>query len=301
MAKPIGRLLALVLVLAITASAQPPRPLVGLGTHSLLDHDLAEMRRLGATRLRHTLYWHLWESDRAYKDWTVRRIGAACDQGFALLIVVDGTPPGGRTGEAAARAYVDLMRSLARRFQCVEAWQILNEKPIHSSGFAAARFHDAVYGVIKAANPNALVISQSMDPTSTWGQAWLRGKPRSDAIAIHVYGWPTADHMRRQVSAALGRGYPVWVTEYGSGRNIIPPEMHRRWEEIQRDELRAATAAAAGAQRAYIYQYQTDEAAQYSAGEWHGIVRPDRTWRPAATWLRQHLRAQAAAGRARTR
>lgn len=291
MGRVFGGLLALVLALATTASAQPPRPLVGLGTHSLLDHDLAQMRRIGVKRLRHTLYWHLWESDPAYRDWTARRIEVACGMGFELLMVVHGTPPGGRTGEAAARAYLDLMRQLARRFQCVEAWQILNEQPIHSNGLAAARFHDAVYGVVKAANPRALVVSISMDPTSAWGQAWLRHRPRSDAIAIHVYGWPTADFMRRQVSAALGRGYPVWVTEYGTGRNIIPPELHRRWEEIQRDELAAATAAARGAERAYIYQYQTDEAAQHSAGEWHGIVRPNRTWRPAATWLRQHLQA----------
>lgn len=291
MGKVLGGLLTLVLALGITASAQPGRPLVGVGTHSLLDPDLAELQRLGVTRLRHTLYWHLWDSDPAYKDWTARRIEAACDRGFELLIVVDGTPPRGRTTEAAARAYLDLMRVLARRFPCVEAWQIQNEKPLHGDGGQAAAFHDAAYGIIKAANPRARVISVSMDPTSRWGQAWLRRRPRSDAIAIHVYGWPTAGFMRRQVSAALGHGYPVWVTEYGTGRNIIPPELHHRWEEIQRDELRAATAAAAGAQRAYIYQYQTDEAARYSAGEWHGIVRPNRRWRPAATWLREYLRA----------
>lgn len=262
-----------------------PLPLVGLGTHSLLQHDLLKITSLGVKRIRFPLYWHLWETDPAYKDWTARRLDAACDEfGFQVLVVVHGEGP-----DFTDKAVLRLLDFLPRRFPRVEAWQVLNEKPLHASGWNAAVFHDRAHWTVKAANARALVVTMAMDPESEWGKNFLGYAGPLDAIAIHVYGWPTADHMRRRVAAARATSRPVWVTEYGSAASIIPPEMHGSWEAVQCTEIAGATEAARGAERAYIYQYQTDELGQHSAGETHGIVRLDGSLRPAAHWLRDHL------------
>lgn len=262
-----------------------PLPLLGLGTHSLLDWALDDMAGLGVTRIRHPLNIHLWTNDTAYRDWTAHRLEVACARGFKVLVVVHGekTP-------FTPEAMLELLAFLPRRFPAVEAWQVLNEEPLHADGRDGAIWHDRAHWTIKGANSAALVIPKAMDPNGTWDRAFLGFGGPLDALAIHVYGWPTADFMRRMVTAARSKGKPVWVTEFGTAKSIIPHTVHDRWEEIQRDELSSATEAARGAARAYIYAYQTDEAAQYSLhGETHGIVRPDRSLRPAALWLRDHL------------
>lgn len=264
--------------------APSPLPLLGLGTHSLLEPDLAELVKMGVTRIRHSLDLHRWRDDPAYKDWTAHRLDVTADMGFQVLVVVHG-----EKRPFTPAALLELLDFLPRRFPRVEAWQVLNEEPLHESGSAAAQFHDRAHWTIKGANAQAKVVTISMDPASAWGREFLAFGGPIEALSIHVYKWTLADQMRRQVAEATATGRTVWVTEFGTGLNLIPGDLHHRWEDVQREELQAATEAARGAERAYIYQYQTDEAAQHSAGEWHGIVRPDRTWRPAAYWLANHL------------
>lgn len=272
----------------------PPPPPVGLGTHSLEEPDLAQLRQLGVTRLRYTLYWHLWDGDEAYQVHTLERIRVACDMGFKLLVVVHGTPHD-LGPEDACIQYPALMGSLAAVFPKVEAWQLLNEQPLYpgQNGARWAAVHHQAYQAIKNHAPQAKVVSlgfsmeQLQEP---FGRAFLAALPGMDALGLHVYGFRTAARMRESLAIATTKaGKPVWVTEYGLSRDMLPVHLRDRWEDHQKAELSEATLAATAAQRVYIYQYMTDEVGTHGTVEHHGIVRPGYTHRPAALWLRGHL------------
>lgn len=276
------------------APAAPPPP-IGLGTHSLEEPDLHRLRGLGVTRIRHTVYWDLWDTDEPYRVHKRERIKAAAAMGFKLLLVVHRTPADLSLDEACDQ-YPRLMGSLAAAFPEVEAWQLLNEEPLYPgiSGSRWAAVHDQAYHAIKREAPQALVVSLGFSAeqlTSPFGLAFLARGPAMDALGLHVYNYPTVDRMRHSLPIATKAGLPVWVTEFGLCRNMVPLDRRGRWEEVQEEDLRAATLAATAAQRVYIYQYMTDEVGAYGRVEFHGIVRPNYTHRPAAAWLTRHLQA----------
>lgn len=279
----------------------PQQPMVlGLGTHALEPHPRAVMRDLGVRHVRFTLYTHLWNADAAYRAKVKQQVADAATEGFRVLLTVhpwteaDGGP----------RAFASWIAAAARDLRGAEVWQIGNEVAFDGDGARHAAYQDVAYAAIKRVNPSAKVISMAIAGRPTdllegeWQAAFLAARPRMDALALHTYAYPLTGAVESTVASArtaLARhdlDVPIWITEFGMSRDMIPVGLRRNWEAVQREQWQHATRAAeeAGVARVYGYQLQTDESGRSGPVETHGLVRSDWTLRPVALWLKSRNR-----------
>lgn len=284
----VTRTLALLLVLAGCSSGgrrtpgpgPSPAPLpiaasaLGVGSHSLDAATLDQLGALGVRLVRITLYPTQW-SDAGYRARWAAEVRESGTRGFRLLAVVHPLPVGWSAAEFGA-----WVGERAAEFGEVEAWQIGNEAPFLGQLSAHVEYHRAAYAAVKKRSGAKVVTLAAIH--RAWATAMVRAQVPTDAYAVHAYAHepmlPEAVRERRSWFPAASE---VWLTEFGSSRDdTAAPD----WERSQAEQIQAAVQAAGGYARAYVYQLQTEE-----PQETHGILRPDGSWRPAATWLAGYL------------
>lgn len=306
---------AVLLAGAGLGSEATAQSVVGVGAHKLDDRSLAYLDDLGARHVRTTLYWDRWESDAGYRRLASREIDRAVSRGLRLLVVVHGQPRRFtfRNRDAAFDAYARLMGDLAERFPGVEAWQLWNEMdmgtftdlfgarndvPYPRRGRIYASMLERVYPAIRAADPDAIVVTGGIAAGLKTGflEAMLEADPPFDAIGLHAYGFPASEGVRiraeetRTVLRAVGRTRtPVWLTEFGLEQSVVVPGADRSHRAIDRYHLEAWRDPVLWNNRtrafARMYGHVLTEGGDLS----YDLVRRDGSLRPAATWLRSYL------------
>lgn len=261
---------------------------VGVSTHSLEAEHLDVLERMGVVNLRRTLRWKLFEEDRAYAVHWDDRLRAAIARGFRVLVVLDEWPPNPTEGGLAA-----FLAERVADHPEVEAWQIGNEAafPNLSGGEAWARIHNSAAAAVKRGNPGATIVTMGFSPEQT-REAFARqflATARRDVVAVHVYRYPASEAVRQLAGVEVGS--PIWVTEFGLDRNMVPVQLRGEWERVQQTQWQSFIegALALGIPRVYGYSLFTDEVGRYGPVESHGLLRPDGSWRPAAAWLQRYL------------
>ena len=137
----------------------------------------------------------------------------------------------------------EIPRRPLRHFQIWNEPNLKHYFPVASWAPAYARLLRSSYKAIKAADPNATVVSAGM-PNFAWRdyaklfRAGVRDRGYFDAIAVHPYTDTAADcveilgRVRRVLDANGARKAPIWVTETGwpsaQGKAKVLPQ-HRGW------------------------------------------------------------------------
>jgi hypothetical protein len=262
--------------------------MVGLNSHGLRPQDIAMMRELGATDVRHTLYWHIWEADADYRVWFPAVLQDAHDAGLRVLLVVWGHDPAGHDEHSLARFAVWFERVVpALTVEAVQPWNEIDGDHFTPLFHAPTqRERGRIYGAhlreLRERVPHTYVaagVDVGSAPEFWEGMRDVGVVP--DAYAVHIYSPPFRYAVPRlwTIASLASWGLPVWLTEFGIDINLSSEEEQAAvWQEV---ELHSRDRFA----RIYGYALWTDE-----AQEGHGIVRPDGTHRPAAYWLRQHQR-----------
>jgi hypothetical protein len=292
--------IALALAFAVLAPAQaqtqPAALPIGLTTHDIRPAAIAAMRDLGVTQLRMTLYWNVWETDAGYRAWFPALLQEAHAGGMRVLVVVHGSDVRGEADrDASLRRFATFLADRVAEMPFVEAWQPWNEiDGEHLTRLFASpsmRERGQLYGRhladITARAPQARLVAVGLHPTNApefWEGMLQHHRPH--ALAVHVYG-PPLDERVREAAAPLtraARGVPIWATEFGLEAALSSERQQRiAWESMER-------ASRGVFARLYGYALTSDEAGAYGRRETHGILRPDGSRRPAATWLRAHQR-----------
>jgi hypothetical protein len=280
-------------------SPSPPQPFpaaarsVGLNAHGLRDQDIDIIRELGVKDVRHTLYWHIWETDADYRAWFPETLRKANEAGLRILLVVWGTDPAGQDEHSLSR-FVDWFAQVIPLLPPVHAIQPWNEidGDHWTAVFKASSLKERgnLYGRhlndLRSRVPHTYV-SAGIDghsATQFWeGMREVGAVP--DAFAIHVYAPPfnvTLPGFWEVVGPAAG-GVPIWLTEFGISVHLSSEEAQRTaWQEVEKHSQHRFA-------RIYGYALWTDEEGVRGNGiEQHGILRPDGTQRPAAVWLKEH-------------
>lgn len=153
----------------------------------IADRDLQLMEQAGFRWVRQSFAWEDIQptSDGYVWDRADRVVGQVNARGFSLLarLGMDPDATGFWAGHppAANARFVEFVAALAQRYNCtpqalgcVQAWQVWNEPNLarewggkRPDPAAYVALLGQVYRAIKAANPNALVISAGMAPTGT--------------------------------------------------------------------------------------------------------------------------------------
>ncbi len=249
---------------ASSAAAQPPALsapfVVGIGTSI---HDpreaAAAMSELGVRSMRVDAPWAMLEPTpgRYYvPEWLESAVDSARERGIEpLLILAYGHPVYGtdkpRT-PAAIEAFVRYSAFVVRHFAGRVRWfDLWNEWDAHTGRTTPGSADDyvalarRVYPAIKAANPDAVVLSGGI---SSYGLArgWverfieLGGLEFVDGLSLHPYNFQersantpeaalaTVDRVHA-LAVAAGRDLPIYVTEMGypafAGRGGVAPDV----------------------------------------------------------------------------
>ena len=259
-----------------------------------------------------------------------RRLAAASPitlppQGMERPVFSDGTDvPGPGKSISAANPWARFVFQTATRYRGkVQAWEIWNEPdftPTAGTGWFGfwsgtvdqyARLLKVAYLAVKAADPNATVVSGGM---AFWFQPdfyprllrSIRQDPNAaangyyfDVTAWHWYSRASQLYERTlwikdELAKASIAGKRVWVTEANlpvcgdpglKERLTCTAGSHRGTLDHQAAFMVQAIAYAwvAGVERVFIFQLYDDE---LGAGEYYGLVRNDGTARPALAALR---------------
>ncbi len=220
----------------------------------IADRDLQLMDEAGFRWVRQSFAWediqpspdeYVWErADRV--------VGQVNARGLSLLARLgmdpDATDFWAGQAPAANAKFVEFVAALAQRYNCtpqavgcVQAWQVWNEPNLarewggkRPDPAAYTALLGQVYGVIKAANPNALVISAGMAPTGT-----------DNAIAMPDTRFYTEMYRAMKGSSA---GYFDLLGVHAAGF-AAPPET---------DPAQAAANPAYGGQRFFAFRHVED-------------------------------------------
>ncbi len=153
----------------------------------IADRDLQLMEQAGFRWVRQSFAWEDIQPTPGEFVWerADRVVGQANASGLSLLARLgmdpDATDFWAGQPPAANAKFVEFVSTLAQRYNCtpqavgcVQAWQVWNEPNLarewggkRPDPAAYAALLGQVYSAIKAANPNALVISAGMAPTGT--------------------------------------------------------------------------------------------------------------------------------------
>lgn len=144
----------------------------------IADRDLTLMKNAG---FRWVKQWFAWKdiegAGRGQYDWSIpdRIVQQAEEHGLKLLVRADREPGWAGPPPGNIQAYTEFLTALATRYRGrIHAYQIWNEpnlarewgnRPPNAAEYT--RMLQAAYQAIKAADPNALVITAGMAPTGT--------------------------------------------------------------------------------------------------------------------------------------
>jgi hypothetical protein len=287
---------------AAWARSAARRPVHGLNSHLLDPAAVSQLRDLGVTHVRHTLYWPLWRNP-GFPEAFAENVARAHRAGLRLTLVVHNWAGGAVVGAGVSRRlmadFASFVVARARQFPHVEAWQLWNEQdlwvqapfgastnlPMVQRGRLYAEQLERAYPLIKRANPRALVVSggTAEHPSSGFLQGMMESRPPVDAVAIHAYGAYPA--FRERVLAArtiVGDHAPIWVTEAGDDASQRQDDGRHLaiWRSVLEGNEREQLAA-----RVFPYVLVAGDGERG-----HALLRADDSRRPTYEWLRRYLR-----------
>jgi hypothetical protein len=234
-----------------TATPVPPTPTpgalavntfgYGLQSHMIgdVDHDatVKAMKELGFQWLKQQIEWEKFEIAKGQYNWAeIDRLVDTCDRnGIYLLLSVVKAPDWARGPNpdtsvegppANAQDFADFVGAMAARYRGrVQAYEIWNEQNLHyewgNEQIDAGRYVQLLavaYEAIRAADPQAFVISGALTPAGT--------VPGPDGRLLAV---EDATYLRQMYQAGLG-SYCDGVGVHPSGYNI-PPDVD--WQTYQ--------------------------------------------------------------------
>ncbi len=185
------------------------------------DRDLQKVKEAGFTWVKQAIAWRDVEgSGKGHFDWsrTDRLVGQVNQYGLDLIARLDNAPDWAGGGPAVGpmsnyQDFADFCYALASRYKGrIRAYQIWNEPNLNVAGRSEWGGHPPdpagytellkrAYEAIKRADPNAMVISAGLSPTSRWDDQampdveFLKGmyaagaKPYFDVLGAHGAGY----------------------------------------------------------------------------------------------------------------
>ncbi|HMO58329.1 MAG TPA: beta-galactosidase, partial [Roseiflexaceae bacterium] len=310
----IATLLAALLPAAQPAAAAAGNSDFGVNSHIAATYDVAATRRpleimseISSGWAREEFVWYRIERSPGQYDWTFydRAIPQLAGRGvkiIGLLITAPAwaTPFGGdRDGAPSfyppdAQRFAQFAAAAAQRYRDhVSHWEIWNEPENQlywQSGPSPAEYAGllkAAYPAIKAANPNATVLSAGIVPTHV---DFIRGIADNgawgsfDVLAIHPYVDPfgpedgqigTGDVAAvKSLVARLGNK-PIWATEFGWSTGPASRDPRGVDEETQANYLIRSSALlrAAGVEKVLWFRLKDTEVRNGSPFNQYGLLR----------------------------
>lgn len=283
---------------------------LGIGVHSADPAAVRRLQWLGVRRARLTLYWDAYRRDPGARAKFAADIRRLADAGIAPLVVLHQPP--NPSYEARSQSYTELasfMAARVRQFPEAEAWQLWNEVDtgfhgvktfghgrvsLEEQGREYAKMLAVVVPAMRAANPGVKVIgSGAAVPSSNWarGIASGGGLRYLDAFAVHIYGFPTltrAKEWPKHLRSILGN-MPLWVTEFGMAKGVIPPDRKYTRGDVDKWQLEAWRDPVLWNDEARVYARMYGYTLQDDTGDLgYSLVRDNGSWRPAAEWIRRN-------------
>ena len=255
------------------------KPEWGPGTHSPDATAIGQLQSLNTRITRYTLWSHSYQNDPGYKSDWISNVANMCAAGLKPVIVVHGW-----WGESWS-GFPSFMNGVAADNPCVQHWQLWNEPdsddgtctpancvfgmgPPFYKGMEYAAMLIQTYPQIKAANPNALVLTAGVNFGN--GVSFLQGvyagggRKYFDIATLHPYGGATAQWDEAPTPSCAGvsgagvrsygqclhnlfanhgdQGRMLWSTEFGVGGQLIVAswptapntgaffdDVHRQW------------------------------------------------------------------------
>ena len=288
--------------------------LVGVGSHQLDRRSIQHLVDLGVRHVRTTLYWGLWTQDAGYRRSFAAELNAAIDAGLDPLIVVHQQPSGGYADrDRVYREFARFMAERAEQFPGVRYWQLWNEMDVtftdvfgagrddvslRERGRNYARMLHLAYPAIKRANPSAVVVTGGIasDISAGFLHGLYDGDAPYDVLAIHSYGFPVLGSFRdrggeaRGIMAAHGDARPLWNTEFGMEKAVVPPDWPASRSDVDRYHLESWQEPIELNARQRVYDRVYGHVLFQDGDQSFDLVRRDGSPRPAYTWLKGWLR-----------
>lgn len=202
----------------------------------------SELSQLSTTSFKYQWikFQYVWGSDQPINDW----VKTAKDGGYKVLVSVAKKPNNVPKGEEGYKQFGTFMQELSAKLDNnVDAYEIWNEPNLNDEWSVWGQIDPTEYikllqeGAkgVKAGNPNAKVVSAALAPLSgdyddekffnEFVKAGGLDIPEVDAIGWHSNVTsnidPQDDSLQgfQRVKIALGKGKPVWITEFGWDRD----------------------------------------------------------------------------------
>jgi hypothetical protein len=296
--------------------SRAPRPTLGINNVPTDAESLAQLKALGISQVRYTLYWNNFLDTRSFTasevpvaegtpgskkigEWWAQTTRAYLAAGLDVLMVVH-SPPGNMTLADAVKAMPPFLAARAKQFPGL-TWQILNEMDLEdawSNGWFRAkdktlsqRRRGEMYGdligpvfdAVKKADPTAKVVTAGIagEPTAFYAGLATRAPRKFDAMCVHVYGSPLALPFREKSIAmrdVLGRT-PLCCTEAGFNTS----------DDAEQTRQLSAIISDNDANRRYDRLYLHAFTSDFAHGDHYGIVRPGGKRRSAAAMLARRI------------
>ncbi|RTE05421.1 sugar-binding protein [Paenibacillus whitsoniae] len=277
--------------------------LMGKTDANLVDTYLTQVADTGIKWIRDDARWEKAETTAGQigipASWDLF-VDTAISKGLHPILIIDyGNPlyDGGKapyTDEGIA-AYANYAGKLAEHFvgkvdhfEIWNEWNIGGGNPDRLSPEAYAKVLKAAYAAIKAANPNAFVISCA---TSGADAEWIGrvlaagGYGYMDAVSIHPYTYPVnpddggfaaslaAIH---NLFAAYGPAKPVWVTEIGwPTSEVLDRGVSERTSGAYAARVYTLALSSGIAEKVFWYDFKNDNKPETSLEGHFGLVRGD--------------------------
>lgn len=271
-----------------------------------VDELLDLIQGAGIGWIRDEVYWSEVEKKKGVFDFPPsydRYLRAAQARGIQVLLILDfgnalysGSEKGAPATEAERQAFARYCREVVKRFRPlgVRHYEVWNE-PNASTFWRPqpnpedyARLLETAYKTCKDADPGSTVLGCSTSGTDLdfIGRVFAAGGGRfMDAVSFHPYCQPLAPEKKllADISKLKGvaPGKPLWITEFGyptyTGAAGVDEETQANY--AVRAFLLARTSPAV--ERVFWYDFQNDGEDRDEAEFNFGLVRMDRTPKPA--------------------
>lgn len=293
-----------------------------------LRNDFADYATLGVSWLRTDLNWGIIQAaGPASFDWTSmdRIVDLAAEHSIEVLPVVGSTPPWAwknpdePSPPANVSDYASFLTAAVARYRPrgIRAWEIWNEPnlsgpwPPAPDPVAYARLLQAAHAAIKAADPNATVISGGLAAAPTTGPFWKISHYSAvdfleiiysqgagdafDAVGFHPYSYPLmpddpvswngwslmAGPIREVMESHGDADKTIWITEYGAPTNEGEAGVS---EADQAEMLTRGQRMALGypwAGPVFWYSYRDLGSDPANNEDWFGLVRQTSKPKPS--------------------
>jgi hypothetical protein len=207
------------------------------------------------------------------------------------------------------RSFAQFMEARVAEFPQVPAWQLWNEMDVAFTDLFGAGRSDVsmrqrgryyaemlklAYPAIKRGNPKALVVTGGLASAIDGG--FLEGmydlQAPYDVLAIHTYGFPLAlpFQSRGQTAWRIVKNHadhrPVWNTEFGLERAVIPENWKLTRAQVDSAQLEAWRTSVEGNAREHLYDRIYGYVLAEGKDLGFDLIRVDGSPRPAYQWLR---------------